>query len=438
MGIIEIELPPLYPLQEVIVKKHARFKVLSCGRRFGKTRLCANVAFQNAINGKKVWWVAPVYSVAMIGWRLVLSLVYQLPKDLGIGVNIADKTITFPGNGFISFKSADHPENLRGEGLDLLIMDEADFCKESVWSEVLRPSLADRKGSAIFISTPYKEGGWFHKLYLSGYPGNPRLWQRFKNTPFPYYNEPLSQDKNVLSFQFSSYCNPFIDPLEIDAAEKTSTNIVFEREFLAHFVSAAGARVKKEWLKTVNVIPERVNVAIGADLAISEKTTADYTAISVLCQDRKTRDIIIAEIKRGRWSFRDQQTEIINMANKWALVDPFLKIGIEDNQYQKALVQEVSRNSKYAVVGVHATKDKISRFASLESKYQHGQVFHMYNLPIEFEAELLSFPVGEHDDMVDSLYDAYFCFDPVVNTGIVAPTGVNSNTVFKRTQREKF
>ena len=177
MSDINIDLPPLYNLQKYILEDKTRFKVLACGRRFGKTRLCAVEAFRTASKCKKVWWVGPVYSVSMIGWRLLLMMVRQLPKEMGITINVADKTILWPNGGLISFKSGDHPENLRGEGLDLLIMDEADFCKEMVWTEVLRPALADRKGRAIFISTPYIEGGWFHKLYMSGYRGNPEKYE---------------------------------------------------------------------------------------------------------------------------------------------------------------------------------------------------------------------------------------------------------------------
>lgn len=371
------------------------------------TRLCAVEAFRTAAKGKKVWWVGPVYSVSMIGWRLLLMMVRQLPKEMGITINVADKTILWPNGGLISFKSGDHPENLRGEGLDLLIMDEADFCKEMVWTEVLRPALADRKGRAIFISTPYIEGGWFHKLYMSGYKGNPEKYE--------YYNVPNELDKDVKSFQFSSYCNPYLDSKEIDKAKNSSTAIVFQREFMAWFVSAAGARVKKEYLQYVAKYPLTINVALGMDLAISEKTTADYTAICVIAQEKTLGDVYILEVQRGRWSFAKQKEEIIRMANKYYHLDSDLKIGIEGMNYQKALIQEVSRECKYPIISVPSNKDKISKFAPMESKFEHKQVYLMNGLPLEFESELLSFPVGKHDDMVDALGFAYYTVGKINN-----------------------
>jgi len=436
MAIFEIHLPKLYPLQEYVARRDARFKVLSCGRRWGKTRMCANIAFETAAKGKKVWWVAPVYSQSMIGWRLLIMIVMQLPKEMDIVINIADKTIIFPNGGLISFKSADHPENLRGEGLDLLIMDEADFCKESVWAEVLRPALSDRKGKAVFISTPFKEGGWFHRLYNSGYPGNPQkifnpTKKQNRPTKYPYFNEPLSQDNDVLSFQFDSYTNPYLDGREIDKARLSSTEIVFSREFLARFVSAAGARVKRPWIQYISDIPSNINIAIGADLAISKKTTADFTALNAMGQNKVNGDIYILEVRRGRWSFSEQKDEIISIANKWYQYDHDIKIGIEKIAYQAVCIEDISRMCKYPVIGVPSTVDLLSRFAPLESKYQHMQVYHMKNLPLEFEAELLSFPVGDHDDYLASMVDSYYCIGNI-NNDIAIPFSIKGHSNFRR------
>lgn len=433
MTIYTIQLPTLYPLQKYIANYNARFKVVVCGRRWGKTRMCINIAFSKAIKGKKVWWVAPTYAQSMIAWRLIMMIILQLPKELGILINIAEKTITFPNNGLISFKSADHPENLRGEGLDFLIMDEADFCKELVWTEVLRPALADRKGEAIFISTPYKENGWFHKLYLSGYPGNPKKSQRYNNVIYPYYNEPTSLDKDVVSFQLSTYTNPYIDHAEIEKARLSSTELVFQREFLAYFISSTGARIRKPWIKYITNVPEKIDISIGVDLAISQKTTADYTAICVLGRDKINQDLYILDMHRGRYTFYEQKQKIIEYANKWIEYDPLLKIGIEDVQYQKAIVQELSRITKFPIFGIHPITDKVGRFASIEAKYQHGQIFHIQGLPLEFESELLSFPLGDHDDMVDSIWNAYQCFDDIDdNFEIVSPISLGNDGYFKR------
>lgn len=388
-----LTLPPLYKLQQDIADDKHRFKVIVLGRRSGKTLMCVEISFKEAFEGGRVWWVAHTYSVAGVAFRMAMSLVRQLPKEFGIKVNIATRTITFTlSGGEFVFKSSDRPDTLRGDALDLLIMDEADFHKKDVYAEILRPALADRKGRAIFISTPKYEGGWFHQMFKEGQKNN----------------------KNIKSWQYSSYNNPYLDPEELDILRESTPDIIFRREIMAEFVSGAGARVARENIQYFD-LGELVNnknivIAIGADLAISEKETADYTAVVAYARDLKTGQIYILDIYRDRLSFAKQKELIKGFANRWNRPDmkwPEPVVGIEEQGYQKALVQEIAREIGFAVYGVPANKNKIARFAPIESRYELMQVFHAEGLPLYFENELLSFPEGEHDDMVDAISVAH-------------------------------
>lgn len=382
-----------------VVKDPHRFKVIAAGRRFGKTKLCALVAIERAFNGKRVWWIGPTYQVARIGWREVIGVVTQLPMPVSIKEGFL--TIEFPNGGFIAFKSADSPDNLRGEGLDLIIMDEADFVKADVWEQILRPSLSDRKGGAIFISTPKVEGGWFHKLFLKGESG---------------------KDPEVKSWHFTSYDNPFLDPVEIDSSKEDLPSIVFRQEFLAEFIGSEGARVKAEWIKYEDTLPKQLRtgwrVAIGVDLAISEKSSADYTALAVIGRSPDGA-VHVLDIRRDRTSFASQIEMIKTMANKW---QPDV-IGIESTAYQRAMVQSISAETSYNVRGIKTTKDKVTNFAPLEARYEHGQVYHSRDLPPYFEQELLAFPHGIHDDMVDACRLAFEALKnmPVGQSNVILP-----------------
>lgn len=386
---VSLELPPLYKLQQEIANDPTRFKVIVAGRRLGKTLMCVEICFKSAFSGERVWWVAHTYSVAGIAWRMALSLINQIPKEFGIKVNIATRTITFTlSGGEWVFKSSDRPDTLRGEALNLLVMDEADFHKPDVYQEILRPALADRKGKAIFISTPKKENGWFHRLFKDGQ--NPNI-------------------KNVKSWQCSSYTNPYLDPEELDELRETTPDLIFRREILAEFVSGEGTRVSRENIQYFSldelVGNKHLVIAIGADLAISEKQTADYTAVCAMARDTKTGFIYILDVFRDRLSFKKQKELIKGFADKWNRPDfkwPEPIIGIEDVGYQKALVQEVSAEVGYAVYGIPSTKDKIAKFAPLEARYELRQVYHAENLPLSFENELLGFPESEHDDYEDA------------------------------------
>jgi len=389
-----IELPPLYQLQQQIADDPTRFKVVACGRRFGKTMMCVEIAFLKAFEGKRVWWVAHNYSTAGIAFRMALTLVNQLPKEFDVKYNIATRTILFNiSGGEFSFRSSDRPDNLRGEALDFLVMDEAEFHKKNVFDEILRPALADRKGGAIFISTPKKENGWFHKLYKEG----------LKNT-----------NRNIKSWHASSYQNPYLDPNELDEIRNNTPDIIFRQEYLAEFLSGAGARVKAENIQYIDIAEiekmKHMAIAIGADLAIGEKEINDYTAICAIAKNIKDGNIYVLDVYRDRISFRRQKERIIGYAEKWNRPDlgwPEIVIGIESQAYQKALVQEVNRDCGFATFGIPANKNKTARFASLEAKYESKQVYHVDGLSLSFENELLAFPEGKHDDMVDSMTNGY-------------------------------
>lgn len=374
---MKITLPSLHPLQLHVAQHPARFKVLVCGRRWGKTRLGSVLALKDALEGKRVWWVAPTYSISTIAWAMIK------PMALQVGAEILESTRTakFSSGGFISCKSGDQPNNLRGESLDLVILDEADFLPENVWNEVLRPALADRKGRAVMISTPNVEGGWFHQLFQQGTEGHPE----------------------ISSWQLPSITNPYLDPEEIQAARQSMPDIVFRREFQAEFVSFGGALLKEGWLQYGPQPPrESLEVAIGVDLAISTKDGADYTAAVALGRDAQGH-IWVLDAARVREPFDGVLRFIRAFASRW---NPDV-VAIEQVQFQAAVVTELIRTTNLPVMGIKPDKDKVTRFFPVQARFEQGMITLCHELPLEFRRELLGFPVAAHDDWVDALAYAY-------------------------------
>ena len=78
-----------------------------------------------------------------------------------------EQFIKFKWGSVVEGMSADNPSSLVGEGLDLLIIDEAAKMPRKVWDMYLSPTLSDRKGKAIFITTP-QGYTWVFDLYLLG------------------------------------------------------------------------------------------------------------------------------------------------------------------------------------------------------------------------------------------------------------------------------
>jgi predicted phage terminase large subunit-like protein len=369
---------------------------------------------EGAIQQERVWWVAPTYAQASIAWRVLESLVGRYPFAKP---RRAERYWEFWGGGEFWFKSADRPENLRGEGIDRLIMDEADFQNELVWEEVLRPALMDRMGIALFLSTPYVEDGWFHKLFKSGIPleqrgdplpETPLEEQAPEGTEWQYHPTPeelpeeIPYDPDVRSFQFPSWTNPYLDKAEVEKSRLRMPTITFRREIGAEFVGKVGARVKSEWIRYTQMVPVRLRISIGVDLAISEKTEADYTAIVVLGLD-DDGNVYVLDAIRDRCSFHQQQEMIKNMARKW---EPMV-VGVEDAGYQRAAVQELERKTLLTVQGIPPRGDKVARFSPLEARYEHGLVYHLRGLPLAFKEEITAFPTGEHDDFVDAMAYAW-------------------------------
>lgn len=176
----------LHPGQREIHRSRARFRVVACGRQFGKTRYACAWALQKAVSGKSGWWVAPNAIVADIGWETIRKLASQVP-----GAVIQEsypRTVTFPSGGWLQVKGAHLPGKLRGRTLDFLVVDEAAFIEDGTrWHSELRPTLAIKGGEALFVST-FNGENWFYDLYELGQSDDPE-WEswRMPSTENPYF-----------------------------------------------------------------------------------------------------------------------------------------------------------------------------------------------------------------------------------------------------------
>ena len=205
---LNIQLPPLHPGQEEVVNHPARFKVVVCGRRWGKTTLGAWKATKTALEGGKVWWIAPTYPLTWEGWTMLRRLAHQIP---GTVTHEADRYITFPGGGEVWAKSAVDPLSLVSTALNGVVFDEVAKTREIAWTESIRACLADFKGWALFIGTP-----------------------KGKNWVFNLFNR-RQHDSDWMSWQMPTKSNPYIDPAEVDAARADMPEWMFKQEFEADF-----------------------------------------------------------------------------------------------------------------------------------------------------------------------------------------------------------
>lgn len=222
----------------------SRFKVISNGRRWGKTFLGAKEVEPcglsvSAVTGKPQmgWIVGPQYVDAEKEFRIIYDTFRRIGVDkhsIRFVNNVDSGSMHIKTNwGFeVLAKSAKHPETLVGEGLDFVLMVEAGRHRRRTWGQYLRPALSDKRGWAIFSGVP--EGRSENSLLYA-------LWSRGMDDRFPQWN----------SWRMPSWTNNIIFPggrqdPEILEAESDLTSDEFQRQYGAEFVEKTGS-VMKEW-----------------------------------------------------------------------------------------------------------------------------------------------------------------------------------------------
>ena len=146
--------------QAMIFNDPHRFKVVAAGRRFGKSYLSAVALLINGMKNthrgyklldKRVFYVAPTFDQ---GKRIIWDLLKVLGKEVIASTLENQAVITLVNGRKIEIKGADRPDTLRGVGLSYVVLDEYAFMKPDVWEQILRPTLSDVEGDALFIGTP--------------------------------------------------------------------------------------------------------------------------------------------------------------------------------------------------------------------------------------------------------------------------------------------
>jgi phage terminase large subunit len=190
-----------------------------------------------------------------IAWEPLKALMADFRKyGLIQKENDSELLIKFAGRT-IQLKGADEPDSLRGIGPNFLVLDEYAVMKSAVWDEVLRPSVADKSGRAVFISTP-KGYNHFHRLYLQGQT-EPTIWK---------------------SYHFKTSDNPTIPRKEIEQARRDMDTRAFRQEFEASF-EVFGGQVFPDFLRERHAskpiaFNELWEYDIGMDFGWAAPTTA--------------------------------------------------------------------------------------------------------------------------------------------------------------------
>jgi len=218
----------LTPPQRIIAHNPSRFRVAACGRRFGKTFLARNqIARYASQPEQKVWYIAPSYRMAkQILWQSLKKKLIEI--NWVKRINESDLSIRLVNDSEIALKGADNYDSLRGVGLDFVIFDECADIEPEAWFEVIRPTLSDTNGHALFLGTP-KGLNWFKDL-----------WDR------------STTDTRWSSFQYTTLEGGRVPREEIEMAKQDLDARTFRQEYEATFETFSG-RIAYAFLRQIHI-----------------------------------------------------------------------------------------------------------------------------------------------------------------------------------------
>lgn len=389
--------------QRVIMDCEVRFKIVACGRRWGKSEMCAHLALERTLGepNTTVWWVAPTYDQANdYGFDKVKPLLS--PEVLADEPKrTKPREIALVNGSSISFRSAEREDSLRGGGVDFLVIDEAGSVPDRAWTDELRPTLSDTLGDMIAIGTP-KGRNWFHQWF-----------QRGQSADHP----------DVASWQAPTAQNPHVPDSEIEAAKDDMPDRVFNQEYRAEFVDDTGSVFRdvrkhnvEEYTLPVSVDESASPYRIGVDFARFD----DYTVAITL--DGDNRVVAFERIQQTTW---DRILTIIER-----LADHYSpNIVALDATRDNKVVEDIERGG-YQVDPIRfTTQKKRTLIDNLITELETGRIsipasanvlvneLEMYEFEKSDTGQIsYSAPSGFHDDCVDALALAVSATSPTPRT----------------------
>jgi len=378
------------PSQLEVLEAPERFLIVDAGRRWGKSLSGLNWLLKGACERVgESWWLAPIYSQSKMAFRTLLAAAHKGNAEAAFkSISHSEMRTELINGSAITFKSADNPDNLRGEGLSRVVVDEAARVQREVWEEVLRPAVSDTAGKVLFISTP-KGKNWFYELYTRGF-------------------DPAHPDYRAWKFPTSD--NPKVPAEDIEQARQSLPVDVFQQEYLAEFLdnNAGVFRNVKACIGSVREepVPGRPYFS-GLDLA----RLTDFTVLTILNGEGRQvffdrfnlldwavqKDRIITTIKRYNADLLLDSTGIGD-----PIYDDLSRAGLNVEGYKftsdskKKLIEALMIAFEQAKIRILDEAVQTNEFDIFEYKIGQSGTVHY------------SAPEGYHDDCVISLALAWW------------------------------
>ncbi len=383
---VTVQLPALHAAQAKVAHTEARFSVLACGRRWGKTVLGVDRLVEAALWGAPVAWMSPTYRMLAEVWRTVK---HQL-QPLVVRVSEQQHRLDLITGSVIEMWSLENADMIRGRKYRRVVVDEAAMVGDlqHAWQGVIRPTLADMRGDAWLLSSPR---------------GRNFFWECFQRG---------QEEAGWRSWQMPTGTNPHIAPEELAAMQRELPERVYLQEIEAQFLehgSGVFRFVREAATAQVRAGPlDGHSYVIGVDWARDH----DYTVFVVLDMEQRS---VVALDRMGHVDYALQLERLVALAAHWQAQ----MIVAEQNSIGVPLVEQLQRRGLPVRPFVTTHTSKMHAIDTLSLAFERGtiaipddavllhelQAFEMQRLRqggVRYAA-----PSGGHDDCVMALALGY-------------------------------
>jgi hypothetical protein len=401
---IEVKLFKPHKIQSEIIEaltdNSVFFVIAVLGRQTGKSLLLQNYAMWYALNNpnSKVLIVGPVDSLIQKLYTEIRQSVRHSPLIRTSRAGKGQTEIVFINDSRIIFRSAASEDNLRGESVDVLIVDEAAYIKRETFETILLPFLNVRGKKCFLASTP-KGKNYLHDYYVRGQSND------------------YSQYK---SFRCSSYDNPFSNRELLDLFKDTLSQKRYEQEILAEFVDSASLFTNIEYVMTLDrqtsPLPG-VSYWCGVDIGLIN----DRSVLTII----DSRGYCVEQIVFDRVKTPVLVQKIIEVNKKWRFKNILFEVNGQGLPIYQTLEKELQNLEAFTTTS--KSKQEIIDDLIYSFNMVDFQIIKDTELKIELENYIFiqeeghrikyTAISGQHDDRVMSLAIARKCYKDGRETG---------------------
>lgn len=281
----EVTLYTPHPCQKLVHDDPAQFKVVVCGRRFGKTVMIANEMIRQAlIKPGKYWYLTTTRQQAEENTWVDFFKKYA-PRELIESIDETDLKIRFRTGGEIRLWGCENPESLRGSGLMGVVFDEYADIDPMIFERIVLPMLTTTNGWCWFMGTP-KGRNHFYEEFIRD-KAHEDLKHRDKN------GNQIVPDLLYKSWQFKSSDSPYIPKAFLEDAKRRMSDQAFREEYEASFETYSGRIYKEYSEERHNILIPKVRHDWDFYLGID---TGRTTAVSFVGVNTKNEAYVFDEI----------------------------------------------------------------------------------------------------------------------------------------------